>query len=189
MNFLAHIYLSGDDDLLKIGNFIADTVRGKQYLDYPQAMQQGILLHRKIDSFTDQHAVFRKSKKRLVNDFGHYSGVIVDIFYDYFLAKNWELYSDISLNAYVTDFYKLLLQYKHLLNERANYLISYMIRENWLESYQTIQGIGKILYQMDSRTQFRSKMQFATEVLQRDEKAFEEDFFTFFSDMKSSLTI
>lgn len=187
MNFLAHIYLSGEDNLLKIGNLIADTVRGKQYLDYPEAIQRGILLHRQIDTFTDQHAIFRQSKKRLVDNFEHYSGVIVDIFYDYFLAKNWQQYSDTPLNEYVNDFYKLLPQYKYLFNERANLLISYMIKENWLESYQTIQGIDKILYQMDSRTQFRSKMQFATEVLQREEVAFEKDFFEFFSDIKSNI--
>lgn len=187
MNFLAHIYLSGNDDFIKIGNFIADTVRGKQYLDYPQAIQQGILLHRKIDTFTDQHPIFRSSKKRLFPDFGHYSGVIVDIFYDYFLAKNWSDYSDISLNTYAQDFYKLLQEHKHLLNERANLLIYYMIKENWLESYQTLEGIEKIFYQMDRRTDFRSKMRFATDFLQKDEMDFETEFSNFFQKILSEV--
>ena len=81
MNFLAHIYLSGEgNELLTIGNFIADTVRGKEYLQYPEAMQRGILLHRRIDTFTDAHAIFRKSKHRLVPTYNHYAGVLVDIF-------------------------------------------------------------------------------------------------------------
>lgn len=189
MNFLAHIYLSGNDDLLKIGNFIADTIRGKQYLDYPEMMQKGILLHRRIDTFTDEHLIFRRSKKRLIAEFGHYSGVIVDIFYDYFLAKNWQKYSEEPLNEYVQDFYMLLQQHKHLLNERANYLIFYMIKENWLESYQTLEGIEKIFYQMDRRTDFRSKMRLAPQFLQNNETDFEQDFFQFFSDISKEINV
>ncbi|MFK8266189.1 acyl carrier protein phosphodiesterase [Capnocytophaga cynodegmi] len=189
MNFLAHIYLSGNDDLLKIGNFIADTIRGKQYLDYPEMMQKGILLHRRIDTFTDEHLIFRRSKKRLIAEFGHYSGVIVDIFYDYFLAKNWQKYSEEPLNEYVQDFYMLLQQHKHLLNECANYLIFYMIKENWLESYQTLEGIEKIFYQMDRRTDFRSKMRLAPQFLQNNETDFEQDFFQFFSDISKEINV
>jgi acyl carrier protein phosphodiesterase len=94
MNFLAHIYLSGDNDLLKIGNFMADSIRGHHYEDYPTEIRKGILLHRAIDSFTDMHPIYRQSKHRLHEKYGHYSGVIMDIFYDHFLAKNWNKYSN-----------------------------------------------------------------------------------------------
>lgn len=184
LNFLAHIYLSGENDFLKIGNFIADTVRGKQYLEYPQAIQQGILLHRKIDSFTDQHPIFRMSKKRIFPIFGHYSGVIVDIYYDYFLAKNWHYFSDVSLSEYTNEFYKLLLQHQNLFNEKANLLISHMIKDNWLESYQTLKGIESIFFQMDKRTGFISKMKLATNVLQENETTFEKEFFIFFKEIQ-----
>lgn len=184
LNFLAHIYLSGENDFLKIGNFIADTVRGKQYLEYPQAIQQGILLHRKIDSFTDQHPIFRMSKKRIFPIFGHYSGVIVDIYYDYFLAKNWHYFSDVSLSEYTNEFYRLLLQYQNMFNEKANLLISHMIKDNWLESYQTLKGIESIFFQMDKRTGFISKMKLATNVLQEDETTFEKEFFIFFKEIQ-----
>ena len=83
MNFLAHIYLSGDNDLIKIGNFMADGVRGNDYLDFPEEIQKGIILHRAIDTFTDAHPIFRKSKHRLHEKYGHYSGVIIDILYDH----------------------------------------------------------------------------------------------------------
>ena len=184
LNFLAHIYLSGENDFLKIGNFIADTVRGKQYLEYPQAIQQGILLHRKIDSFTDQHPIFRMSKKRIFLIFGHYSGVIVDIYYDYFLAKNWHYFSDVSLSEYTNEFYRLLLQHQNLFNEKANLLISHMIKDNWLESYQTLKGIESIFFQMDKRTGFISKMKLATNVLQENETTFEKEFFIFFKEIQ-----
>ena len=94
MNFLAHIYLSGDDPELKIGNFIADAVKGKKYTTYPQKIQEGIILHRKIDSFTDAHPIVKKSASRLFSKYGHYNSVIVDILYDHFLAKNWKAHED-----------------------------------------------------------------------------------------------
>ena len=94
MNFLAHIYLSGNNDLVTIGNFIADGIRGKKYLEFPIDIQTGILLHRQIDTFTDAHKTVRESTKRLHKNYSHYSGVIVDILYDHFLAKNWASYSD-----------------------------------------------------------------------------------------------
>ena len=87
MNYLAHVYLSGSDQNIMIGNFIADSIKGSKYLEYPIAIQKGILLHRKIDSFTDHHPSFRNSTKKLHQRYGHYSGIIVDIFYDHFLAK------------------------------------------------------------------------------------------------------
>ena len=106
MNFLAHIYLSGDNDFIKIGNFMADSIKGDNYNNYPEYIRKGILLHRSIDSFTDLHPVFRKSKHRLHDRYGHYSGVIMDIFYDHFLAKNWSNYSEIPLEKYVFNFYQ-----------------------------------------------------------------------------------
>ena len=108
MNFLAHIYLSGNNHFLKLGNFIADAVKGKTYSKYPLEIQQGILLHRKIDSFTDHHPIFKKSVSRLFPTHRHYSRVIIDIFYDHFLAKEWNTYSNIPLNTYINDFYSLL---------------------------------------------------------------------------------
>jgi len=89
MNFLAHIYLSFDDDEITIGNFIADSIRGNKYKHLPERVQKGIFLHREIDTYTDAHSIVRKSTKRLHKNYSHYSGIIVDIFYDHYLAKNW----------------------------------------------------------------------------------------------------
>lgn len=124
------------------------------------------------------------SKKRIFPIFGHYSGVIVDIYYDYFLAKNWHYFSDVSLSEYTNEFYRLLLQYQNMFNEKANLLISHMIKDNWLESYQTLKGIESIFFQMDKRTGFISKMKLATNVLQEDETTFEKEFFIFFKEIQ-----
>ena len=184
MNFLAHIYLSGNNDFIKIGNFMADGIRGNEYKNFNPEIQKGILLHRAIDTFTDAHPVFRKSKHRLHEAYGHYSGVIIDVFYDHFLAKNWKLYSDIELEKYVADFYHSLKVHYDALTEKTQGLMPYMIGRNWLVSYATIEGIGTILFQMDHRTKNRSGMQNSVKELQEFYADFEEEFTLFFEELR-----
>lgn len=184
MNFLAHIYLSGNSDLVKIGNFMADGIRGKQYLDLHSEIQKGIILHRSIDTFTDAHPIFRQSTKRLHANYHHFSGVIVDVFYDHFLAKNWRLYSDEKLEDFVVNFYNSLGTYHDLLSEKAKIMMPHMIHQNWLMSYQTIEGIEKILSQMDNRIKRESNMQFSVKELRLFYNEFESDFKIFFQDLQ-----
>lgn len=184
MNFLAHLYLSGNSDLLKIGNFMADGIRGKHFDEFPLDIKKGIALHRAIDTFTDAHPIFRKSTKKLHSRYHHYAGVIVDVFYDHFLAKNWTNYSDVNLEVFILTFYQSLEDNRPFLTERTIGLMPYMIKQNWLLSYQTVQGIDIILTQMDSRTKNKSKMRFATEELQEFYIEFEEEFTLFFEDLQ-----
>ena len=186
MNFLAHIYLSGEDDFVKIGNFMADSIRGSQYLDYPNSLQKGILLHRHIDSFTDAHPIYRKSKHRLHEKYGHYSGVIMDIAYDHFLAKNWRKYSNENLEDYAADFYKLMQDNYEILTERTKGMLPYMIGRNWLVSYATIAGLEMILFQMDYKTKHRVHMQEAIVEIQDFYTEFESEFFQFFEELVHS---
>jgi acyl carrier protein phosphodiesterase len=184
MNFLAHIYLSGDNDLIKIGNFMADGIRGKHFETFPMEIQKGIILHRAIDTFTDAHPVFRQSTKKLHSRYHHYAGVIVDVFYDHFLAKNWSIYSNENLEEYIQFFYKSLEDNTPILTERTIGIMPYMFQQNWLSSYQTIEGINTILTQMDSRTKNKSKMRFATDELKEFYTEFEQDFTAFFEDLR-----
>lgn len=183
MNFLAHIFLSGDDELLKIGNFMADGIRGNDYLDYPDKIQKGVVLHRAIDTFTDAHPIWRQSKHRLHERYGHYSGVIMDILYDHFLAKNWNLYSEEDLENYVARFYQSLKDNYNILSPKTKNLMPYMIESNWLVSYASIAGIEQILFQMDYRTKHRVNMQNAVQELQEFYTEFEEEFTLFFKDL------
>ncbi len=184
MNFLAHIYLSGDSDLIKIGNFMADGVRGNKHLELHSEIQKGIVLHRTIDTFTDAHPIFRQSTKRLHANYHHFSGVIVDVFYDHFLAKNWNLYSDEKLEDYIDNFYNSLNTNHDLLTEKAQMMKPYMIQQNWLLSYKTIDGIEKILSQMDNRIKRESNMRFSVQELRLFYKEFEDDFTIFFNDLR-----
>jgi len=185
MNYLAHIYLSGTNDLLKIGNFMADSIKGHDYEKFDSEIKKGILLHRHIDSFTDMHPIYRQSKHRLHEKYGHYSGVIMDIFYDHFLAKNWTKYAEIELKIYVAEFYQSMNNHYELLSEKAQNILPYMEKQNWLLNYQSIEGIQQILTQMDRRTNNKSNMRFATEELTSHYNDFENEFTIFFEEIKN----
>lgn len=186
MNYLAHVYLSGTNDLLKIGNFMADSIKGSDYEKFEIEIRKGILLHRHIDSFTDMHPIYRKSKHRLHEKYGHYSGVIMDILYDYFLAKNWNKFSDEKLEDYARNFYQLLQENYNILTERIKGMMPYMIARNWFVSYATITGLEMILFQMDYKTKHRANMQEAIVELQDFYTEFESEFFLFFEELIQS---
>lgn len=184
MNFLAHIHLSGENEFIKIGNFMADGVRGKQYDNFPSEIQKGILLHRAIDTFTDAHPLFRQSTKKLHSRYHHYAGVIVDMYYDHFLAKNWSDYHNESLALYSEKFYQSLLDNHSILTSKTQHLLPYMVEYNWLVNYQSVPGLERILSQMDHRTKNQSLMRFATEELVAHYDEFEAEFLLFYKEVQ-----
>ena len=183
MNFLAHIYLSGNNKMVTIGNFIADGIKSDAYKNYPADIQKGILLHREIDTFTDAHPIVRQSTKRLHKNYGHYSGVIVDILYDHFLAKDWNVYSPVKLDNFVENFYEDLEEHFEILPLHIQNLIPYMIADNWLYNYSKIEGIQRVLDGMNRRTKHVSRMNEATTELKRHYTEFQEEFTLFFNEL------
>ncbi|MDB9859219.1 acyl carrier protein phosphodiesterase [Flavobacteriaceae bacterium] len=186
MNYLAHIYLSGDNDLITIGNFIADGIKGKRYKKFSKDIQIGILLHRHIDTYTDAHKTVRLSTKRLHEKYSHYSGVIVDILYDHFLAKNWASYSDTPLDKYIEKFYASLEINYDLLPLRIQKMMPYMLADNWLLSYASIDGISRVLDGVNRRTKNRSSMNEAVVELEEFYTEFENEFSAFFDELIAS---
>ena len=184
MNFLAHIYLSQNIDKVKIGNFIADSVRGNNYTDFDSEVRKGILLHRNIDTFTDAHPIFRIGTKRLHSRYHHYAGVILDVFYDHFLARNWSKYSSVPLQEHNHQFYDLLEKNLDWMPEHIEKILPIMRRQDWLTTYATIGGLSEILFQMDRRTKLVSKMQFAPEELEEFYDEYEAEFFEFFEELR-----
>ena len=182
MNFLGHFYLSGSSESLLVGNYIADMIKGKQYLNYPKPISRGILMHREIDTFTDKHPVFRQSKRRLSSQYNHYSGVIVDMFYDHFLAKNWDQYSDIPLDVYAGKTYEILEQHFNIIPEKGQHLFRYMKTNNWLVRYAKTSGLQLALTGMASRTRFPSGMETAVENLHKYYERYESEFGEFFNE-------
>lgn len=149
MNFLAHLYLSGNNDEVKIGNFIADSVKGRDLSRYPADIRLGILLHRHIDDFTDHTPLLHAFRTVMQKEFPKYYGLLLDICFDHFLAANWNRFSNVPLHAYVRHVYVLLILNYRWLPPRARRSLPFLITQNWLESYQELQGIAKIFDRMN----------------------------------------
>ena len=186
MNFLAHLYLSGDDPKVMVGNFIGDFVKGKDALSrYEERIAFGIELHRSIDAFTDSHPVVRESKKRLSAKYRHYSAVIVDMYYDHFLSRNWKEFHSVPLEIYSRNSYQVLEDHDSILPDRLKVMLQYMIRGNWLLGYGTVEGIGQALSGMARRTPYESKMELAAGDLRENYDAFKSDFMKFFPELRT----
>jgi acyl carrier protein phosphodiesterase len=183
LNFLAHIYLSGESDEIKIGNFIGDYVKGRNYEKYPRLVREGIVLHRMIDSYTDSHPVVERSKMHLKRRFRRYSGVIVDIFYDHFLASEWGRFSKHPLPQYVISMYEILVSNYFILPNEIKAFLPFFIINNWLESYTSIEGIEGVLRRMTRRTSLPNETTFAISELRKNYHMFRDEFLLFFPDL------
>jgi acyl carrier protein phosphodiesterase len=184
MNFLAHLYLSGDDEATRVGNFIGDFVRGRGLAEkYGAGVARGVDLHRAIDEFTDKHTVVKQSKNRLWPGYRHYSSVIVDIYYDHFLAAGWMRYSDEPLEDYAKAAYALMNRYQQILPDQFKMMLSYMTRGNWLVNYAQVEGIGRALTGLSRRTTFESRMEESVKELRQHYSEFQKEFDTFFPEL------
>ena len=183
MNYLAHIYLSGSSDAIRIGNFIGDYVKGNQFNRFKPEIRQGILLHRKIDSFTDNHPVVQECKGVLRPGYGKFAGVVTDLFFDHFLAANWNQYSHEQLLPYTRDFYALLLQNFLILPTRVKMFLPFMIQHKRLSSYATPEGIAHVLKIMGNHTSLPDKSEYAFTVLQENYPFLHDAFEQFFDEL------
>lgn len=186
MNFLAHAYLSGDDDLILLGNFIGDFIKGRQALsELEPGVIRGVELHRAIDEFTDNHAVVHESKNRLRPVYRHYAGVIVDVFYDHYLATHWNEFHHQRLETFATDTYKKVGAFDAIIPASFREMLPYMVRGNWLVSYRDVDGVHRALSGMASRTPYNSKMELASRDLRKNYDAFRLEFERFFPSLKA----
>ena len=179
MNYLAHLYLSGNNEATMVGNFIGDYVKGKSYQDFPENIQKGILLHRQIDYFTDQHLKFREAKKLLNGDYGLYAGIVIDLFYDHFLAKNWNRYSEYSLREFAKYSHAVLLSHFRYLPNRVRGFLPFLIQNRRLESYAKTEGIQKSLEIMSRYTSLPENSVKAMEIMHSNNSFFEANFEAF----------
>ena len=185
MNFLAHLYLSKNDDDLLIGNLIADFIRNKEVANYTSAIQKGIYLHRQIDMFTDNHKTVRKGTHRLQPRHHKYSPVVIDIFYDYFLANNWDKYHEKSLQDFADGAYKVLEKNFDLMPKKLKKSLPKMIEHNWLLGYKSLEGMRFTFEKMSERTQFPDCFSHAVDDMQEDLQKYDQEFNEFFPDVIS----
>ena len=185
MNFLAHLFLSGENEEIIVGNFIADHVKGNSINKFSDGIKNGIYFHREIDAFTDNHQIFIQSKNRLARKYRKYAGVIVDMFYDHFLSANWKDYSNEPLETFTKRMYKIVLKRFLILPSKTRRILPFMAKDNWLMAYGTTEGIHRALSGMAKRTPFESGMENAVEDLKKDYKIYKEEFQKFFPEVIS----
>jgi acyl carrier protein phosphodiesterase len=184
MNFLAHIYLSGNNEELKFGNFIGDWIKGNKFLNYQGDFRKGILLHREIDGFTDNHPVVDRSVERLRPAYGKHAAVAVDILYDHYLAKNWEDYSEVPLKKFVKEFHLYVLTHFHMLPQGAGRFAFPFIRNRRLLCYADLHCFEDVLDKMAIYTSMPDKAREAMTIIRFYYSDFEEEFKVFFEDLR-----
>lgn len=179
MNFLAHIYLSGNNKEIKIGNFIADDLKGSSYLKYPEKIALGVKIHRAIDGFADTHHFYSIGKTRLAEKYGHYSGIVLDVFFDHFLALHWEKFSNQNFRAFRRDFYLNLVLNFSILTPKFKYITPFMISKDWLGSYREIDKIESVLFRLSRRTSLPQESKFARKILVENYEFYQVEFLEF----------
>jgi acyl carrier protein phosphodiesterase len=179
MNYLAHLYLAGDHRGLLVGGFIADAVKGRQIEFYDSDVVAGIRLHRAIDAFTDEHFLIGTGKQALRSRFGKFSGIVMDMFGDHYLAKNWANFSDNALHRYSDSIYKRLREDWMLMPERSKHTLHYMHKQDWLYNYRHVEGIQRAFSGLAQRSKFVSGMEYAHEELELNDTFYETLFADF----------
>ena len=183
MNYLAHLYLSGTDPHVQIGNFIGDYVKGNRYDKYSPGIRTGILLHRRIDEFTDRHPMVKMSNLKLYSHYGRYSGIITDMFYDHLLATGWNDYCKTDLTHFVNDVHRLLIYNYFKLPARVKGFLPFLIKNRGLENYKHISGLKRALTIMSNRSSLPSKTETAIKILEENYDEFRKEFNTFFPEV------
>lgn len=184
MNYLAHLYLSGPSDGVRLGNFIGDYVKGNRFSLYPPEIRKGILLHRQIDSFMDEHPLSHASAELFRARYTRFSRVIIDVVYDHYLAKNWDKYSDQSLHDFVNEVHKLFITNYFILPPQVRQFLPFLIRSRRMENYQHLSGIEKTLKIMANHTVLPDHSAWAVEQIVKNDDQLQEQFTAFFEDIR-----
>lgn len=183
MNYLAHLYLSGDNVDTRMGNFIGDYVKGRLLDRYPDGVQKGIFIHRAIDYYTDTHPATFEVRQLFREGYGKYSGVVVDVFFDHFLARYWATFSPYPLKGFTRKFYyQMVLRYREL-PRKVRGVLPLIIQFNRLYSYHTIDGMQDALEIMSRVTSLPDSTHFAIETLKREYAFIRDQFMIFFPDI------
>jgi acyl carrier protein phosphodiesterase len=183
MNYLAHAYLANTADRFMIGNLIADFVKGSVDKNYEPEIAAGIVFHRKVDAFADGHKRTAASRRLFAPARRRTAGIVLDICYDHFLAKNWGRYADIDLAVFISCIYDLLQSHTDLLPERFRQVFPRMLEQNWLASYQSLQGVQLALTRISRRLRGNIRLDDAMADITANYGALEANFSAFFPDL------
>ncbi len=184
MNFLAHALLAGDAPALIVGGVVGDWIKGPLPGVLPDDLAKGVALHRAIDSFAESHPAFRQSRSRVSVARRRYAGVLVDVFYDHLLARNWAAIDHRPLEEYCASVYRLINGRLHDLPIDAHPALTLMAKEDWLTSYEQIEGIADVLARMSRRARQPNPLAHGEQEFLADVDGFTSDFYAWLGDAR-----
>jgi len=183
MNYLAHIFLSDSRECM-LGNFLGDFVKGLiDAIPFEGDIKKGIILHREIDAFTDNHNVSRNSMRKFEPKHHIYSGIIVDIVYDHFLAKNWEKYSTQTLEDFADEAYSIFEENFDIFPETMKKFVPRMTLQNWLVSYRRKDTISLVLERTSKKLKHKNTIAQSFDEFEENYIELEQDFLIFFPEL------
>lgn len=185
MNYLAHAYLSFNQPEIVVGNLISDFVKGKKKFDYSPGIQNGIQLHRQIDSFTDAHAITREAKEVFRPHYRLYAGAFTDVVYDHFLATDKNIFTTGSLLQFSEKTYEQVAPFMHVLPEKFQQLFPYMSQQNWLNNYQYNWAIGRSMAGLVRRSAYLTESDTAFNLFEKHYQHFQSCYNRFFPELKN----
>ncbi len=183
MNYLAHLYLAKDSAESMIGSILGDFVKGSIKDQYPDKIKQGIALHRKIDTYTDSHAMTRASRRLYSPPRRRFAGIILDLCYDHFLYRHWLKFADTALDPFISHAYDILKTHQAMLPERLQAMIPFMIRDDWLGSYRDLSGVEQALERLSKRVTSGDQLPGAIDEIKVHYRKLEANFLIFFPDL------
>jgi acyl carrier protein phosphodiesterase len=189
MNYLAHSFLSNGNEELIIGNFIADHLRGNNFNDYSPGIVEGIKLHRRIDEFTDSHPLFKESKRIFYEGFEKHSGILVDIYFDHLLARDFASYSEDTLKEHCDKVYEVYRSNLNLLPLDSQRFLSYVLQNNIYMAYAEEKGIEKVLFHLSQRIKHGVQLNDSLPVFQANREKLKNNFTEFFHDAKQKFIL
>ena len=193
MNHLAHVFLSGKDENLMMGNLIADFVTGSEARLCNPKFLKGIQLHYFIDVFTDSHPTVKESTKKLHPYHHKYAPVVIDVFYDFFLAKNWPYYAqqmdlNLDMRSFINQTYDVLEKNKSDFPEKLSKPLPNMIKNDWLYQSTQMEGQKKVFSMLEKRTKYESNFNNAVNHLIEFQDELEKEFNIFFPELISAVS-
>ena len=183
MNWLAHLYLSEPNPQFRVGNLLPDLTTASKLVGLPEPYQQGIRRHRQIDVFTDAHPRVRSCVSRFPKPYRRYGGILTDVYFDHFLARDWLKHSESPLSEFIGDFYCDIELCLAEVPAEVAHILRRMRDENWLASYHHIAGIGETLRRIGGRFRRPFDLSGSLPIFEEYEGAFAEDFYAFFPEL------
>ncbi len=184
MNYLAHIHLAHLTNTSMLGNFLGDFVKGSDLSHLAVEHQQGVRLHRKIDSYTDRHAEVKALREIFPKSIRRMSGVVIDVYFDHLLCQHWSAFSDHNLDNLLDGFYLEIERHSNLIGGRFPHVRAGLIEYRWLSDYQELASCERALYQIEKR--LNGRVVFAKEAMQfvaQNAAEFNQGFLRFYPDL------